>query len=645
MGQQGPRRVTPRRTSGNAPGPNSPVEFAKLLRCGLRWRIARLAPASKPGACGLRGRPEGVNLKRLCPKCGKKTQEARCPDDGTATLVLSQNPDSKLPEGTEVNGRYRIDKIIGQGGFGAVYKAKNMATDQDIAIKLLAVALDQDDSDVIQRFFAEAQVTASLKHPNTIKVFDFGQTEGGALYIAMELLSGRPLNEELRDRMAEDQPFTELESITIGSQVLRSLSEAHVANLVHRDLKPHNIFLHQVHGDDPVVKVLDFGIAKRLGSNLTGTGKAFGTPAYMSPEQAQNKNVDQRSDIYSLGCVLYQLATGKTPFDADNPLSILMMHVTENPPDLRGAARSPVSENFVRVIEKAMAKQPSERFDTAIEMRQALDACRGADRIDPIRQTMLPSGKAVSDDTEAETESYDVVLGRSKTSAYADAGKPRTPPALRPATGPRGVTPIAGVPFDSATAGIRATADDLSLPSSQKSLPLAMLAAGGAVLALVAAIGGYFATRNDEKPVAPPVALVAAPAQAAAAAPVAAPAPSLPVAEKAPAGPVEVVLNSKPGNAAVKVGEKELGKTPYTLKIQGAERVTVLLQAEGYADREMDVSRNDAPSLQVELRKVDVVEDRSGEVKKLGVAPVKPKTGGKASGDKANNKSALEERL
>ncbi len=178
--------------------------------------------------------------------------------------MLAQNPDSRLIEGAEVNGRYRIDRLIGQGGFGAVYRATSMATGSEIAIKVLGVSLANDDSELIQRFYAEAQITAALKHPNTIRVFDFGQTDSGALYIAMELLIGQALNELLRDRKRAGTTLDQAETVRVGVQTLRSLAEAHVNNLVHRDLKPHNIFLNEVLGDDAVVKVLDFGIAKRL---------------------------------------------------------------------------------------------------------------------------------------------------------------------------------------------------------------------------------------------------------------------------------------------------------------------------------------------------------------------------------------------
>ena len=328
-------------------------------------------------------------MMRLCPKDGIKTEQERCPECGTATLVLAQNPESKLAEGTEVNGRYRIDKMIGQGGFGAVYKATHLATDQEMAIKVLGISLDSDESDLIQRFFAEAQITAGLKHPNTIRVFDFGQTEGGALYIAMELLNGADLNDLLKMRKETGEAMSEEETVRIASQTLRSLAEAHMAGLVHRDLKPHNIFLNEVPGDDPVVKVLDFGIAKRLGSNLTGTGQAFGTPNYMSPEQAQNRPIDARSDLYSLGVVMFQCVTMRCPFEGDNPLAVLLSHVTDQPPDLREVASVPLSEEFIQIVEKALAKDPFQRFEGAIEMRKALTSIGRVSR-----ETMVSSSDA-----------------------------------------------------------------------------------------------------------------------------------------------------------------------------------------------------------------------------------------------------------
>ena len=617
---------------------------------------------------------------RLCPKCGKKIREARCPDDGTATLVLAQNPDAKLTEGTEVNGRYRIDKIIGQGGFGAVYKAKNLATDQDIAIKLLAVSLDSDDSDMIQRFFAEAQVTASLKHPNTIRVFDFGQTEGGALYIAMELLSGRPLNEELRERVSVGKVFSEDEIITIGSQVLRSLAEAHLANLVHRDLKPHNIFLHEVEGDDSVVKVLDFGIAKRLGTNMTGTGKAFGTPTYMSPEQAQNKAVDRRSDIYSLGCVLYQLAAGRPPFDGENPLAVLLAHVAEPPPSLRDTARTPLSDRFLKVVDRALAKSADDRFATAIEMRQALELCRGADRsaTATAREAAAPAMASAADFIDEATSGCDAAQAPSRTVAYqipttpARGAAPVQPPALGPAIppppagkGPESSAVMAPVaptavattaparrPSDAAIA----QQDAAPLPRKRNKGALLLVGGGLAIVAIVAAVvlGGAKAEPPvDAKPgEGPDVKAVAALQPAAGSeprAPVAEPtvaAPEPKAVNNVPAGPLDIEVVSDPAGADVLLAGKVVGQTPYKVRVQGDEPVAATLHAEGYADKDFDIGRGNYPQFKANLRKLDEVEASAEAAKKsAGKSKGGGKKGGSGERTKGSDDNILNERL
>ncbi len=581
---------------------------------------------------------------RLCPKCGKKSAEARCPEDGTATLVLAANPDSRLAEGTEVNGRYRIRNMIGQGGFGAVYRATNIATDQDMAIKLLAVSLDSDDSDVIQRFFAEAQVTASLKHPNTIRVFDFGQTEGGALYIAMELLSGRPLNDVLKRRAADGKVLTEEETITIGVQILRSLAEAHSANLVHRDLKPHNVFLHEVEGDDPVVKVLDFGIAKRLGSNLTGTGKAFGTPTYMSPEQAQNQQLDNRSDLYSLGCVLFQCVVGKPPFEGDDPLAVLLAHVTKPPPDLRQVAATPVSEAFVSVIEKSMAKEPTDRFSSAIEFRQALESCRGRNRTELAR--------AASSAAIAELMQGAPVRGPDEhTVAYGAPGEERT--TAFPGLTPRHVTPAAGsksrqsviAPPRSATStrnrvvsAETGETDDEPLPRSNKKV--LWIGGGVAVVAFVTvfALGGR--TTTPVEPAAPvaaaPVAPTPPPPEPPAAPASEAKAPEAkPVAPPAQAEAVQVQLDSDPSGATVVVAGESLGKTPLAVSVPPGGHVSARLRLPGHRDLEIEVVPTDAPAKTARLTPVPSAKS----------PPTVRKPGGGGSKPGKDGSSSLDERI
>jgi hypothetical protein len=205
--------------------------------------------------------------------------------------------------------------------------------------------------------------------------------------------------------------------------------------------------LHEVEGDDPVVKVLDFGIAKRLGSNLTGTGKAFGTPTYMSPEQAQNKGLDRRSDLYSLGCVLYQLAAGRPPYDGENPLSVLLSHVADPIPDLRQSSLVPLSEAFVRVVERAMAKNPEDRFANALEMRQALEACRGAPRVGPTRSLRVIADAAMVSqaDLDGSTDGYDALAVEPRTAAYKMPSAPGAASSAPPLQGP-GAIPLSGPP-------------------------------------------------------------------------------------------------------------------------------------------------------------------------------------------------------
>ncbi|MCA9555367.1 MAG: serine/threonine protein kinase, partial [Myxococcales bacterium] len=234
--------------------------------------------------------PQGA-VRRRCPVCEQVMAEAVCPRDRMATLLVDApvHAAPALTRGEVLAGRYEILEPIGQGGYGHVYRARHLGTGQDVAVKLLRVPAEEDGAFAVQRFFLEARVTSGLTHPNTVRVFDFGQDDAGRVFLVMELLFGRTLREELRVRKARGQRFSDPEVVQIGAAITRSLAEAHEQGLVHRDLKPDNVFLHQVAGDDPVVKVLDFGIAK-LGTGhrhtLSSDTSVPGTPAYMSPEHA-----------------------------------------------------------------------------------------------------------------------------------------------------------------------------------------------------------------------------------------------------------------------------------------------------------------------------------------------------------------------
>ena len=575
-------------------------------------------------------------MMRLCPKCGVKTEEARCPDDGTATLVLAQNPESRLAQGTEINGRYRVDQLIGQGGFGSVYKATHLTTSQEMAIKVLGVSLDDDDSELIQRFFAEAEITAALKHHNTIRVFDFGQTEGGALYIAMELLTGRDLNDLLKERRAADRAMTQEETVSIASQTLRSLAEAHMAGLVHRDLKPHNIFLNEVPGDDPMVKVLDFGIAKRLGSNLTGTGQAFGTPSYMSPEQAQNKPIDARSDIYSLGAVMYQCISGHCPFEGDNPLAVLLAHVTDKPPDLRPRAATPVSEEFVKVIERALSKSPDDRYESAIAMRQVLSQLGGGAMVDAIgaptrlgvgnppqraERTSAGESRPIEIDDAGEddrTAAYVVPRGgvavASEAEASADDTGVVTAPGRTEAFFVRNeATEVAAdVPSAASSDAIY----DGATKASKKGLGL-VIALGLATVVLAGGAAAMWLGGDKELTPTPPAAVddSAKPEAVAkltpppevdagpAAEPDAGPQEADVAADVPPPAPVvvEVEVRTEPTGATVEVDGKALGSSPLKIKVSADKPVRARLTLKGYRDTEVMLAHSDSDGRTVKL--------------------------------------------
>ncbi len=328
--------------------------------------------ATVPDATAVDGLP-----MRYCPVCGTAVGARFCPTDGTATVVRRALApgDLEYQPGRVVDGRYRIGRRLGHGGFGAVYSATHTGTGQPVALKVLNVALSADNAPIVRRFWQEAQVTARLRHANTVRVFDVGQTEEGAFYLTMELLEGRTLQQYLDDL----GPLDEEAAVRLGVEVLKSLQEAHAAGLVHRDLKPANIML--CAGDtpgQPQVKVVDFGIARTVDSSLTKTGAALGTPAYMSPEQCRGLPVDGRSDLYALGALLYRCVADRPPFVDENPLTVLFQHADTPPPDLMTVAPQCLSPEFCAVVTRALAKDPGGRYADAKAMRDALEAPRSA---------------------------------------------------------------------------------------------------------------------------------------------------------------------------------------------------------------------------------------------------------------------------
>ena len=318
-------------------------------------------------------------MTRFCPVCGTHSEADFCAKDGTATVVQRTllPADLDYSPGRVVQGRYRIVDRIGRGGFGAVYSAIHTGTGQDVALKLLHVDLSSDNIEIVRRFWQEAQITARLRSAHTVRVFDVGQTEEGAFYLTMEHLHGVTLAAVLDDLARRGTTMHQREALRIAIEICRSLQEAHRAGLVHRDLKPGNVML--VRHDDEAeaqAKVLDFGIARRADSSLTGQGAALGTPAYMSPEQCRGLDVDGRSDLYALGVILFRCVAGRTPYVDENPLTVMFQHTIAAIPDPRTWAKQSVSDEVAALIRRALAKDPNERFADAKELREALETLR-----------------------------------------------------------------------------------------------------------------------------------------------------------------------------------------------------------------------------------------------------------------------------
>jgi serine/threonine-protein kinase len=263
-------------------------------------------------------------------------------------------------------GRYEVETLLGQGGMARVFRGTDRVLDRTVAIKVLSPQFADDDQ-FVARFRREAQAAAGLNHPNIVGVYDTGD-QGDVHFIVMEYVEGRTL----RDVIRSDGPLLPERAAEIGGAVARALSSAHEAGLVHRDIKPGNIMLTR----EGEVKVMDFGIARTsTGDTLTQTAAVLGTASYLSPEQAQGLPVDTRSDIYSLGCVLYEMLTGRAPFIGDSPVAIAYMHVKEDPvPPSR--LNPDVPPTLDAVVLKAMAKNPANRYETAEELRADLERAR-----------------------------------------------------------------------------------------------------------------------------------------------------------------------------------------------------------------------------------------------------------------------------
>ncbi|MBM4346367.1 MAG: serine/threonine protein kinase, partial [Deltaproteobacteria bacterium] len=311
-------------------------------------------------------------MRYVCPECDRVFPEKlpACPADGALLLgVQDAAPDPLV--GTTLDARFRVDRLLGQGGMGAVYAGEQVSVGRTVAIKVIRGDAGRD-AEVVKRFHREARVISQLAHGNVVQLIDFGQTEQGLLYLAMELVAGQSLADEIAKG-----PMALQRAANIVGQVCDALAAAHALGVVHRDLKPDNILLTSQPGAADVVKILDFGIAKVAkradeGTALTQTGAIIGTPQYMSPEQIDaSGQVGPATDLYALAVIAFELLAGRPPFEDKESIALLIKHLRDRPPLLREvAANSQLPEAVETFVQKNLAKDPLQRSASALAFKQ-----------------------------------------------------------------------------------------------------------------------------------------------------------------------------------------------------------------------------------------------------------------------------------
>lgn len=307
---------------------------------------------------------------KVCPSCQIKYSPdlERCPDDNSLLAVVRRDPFI----GKLIADKYQIVEVLGMGGFATVYKAEQKGLRRSVAIKILHAEF-VDKPDKIRRFQHEAESISTLVHPNVAAVYDYGVLPEGQPYLAMELAPGTTL----ADILSQQKRLESERAIKIFLQACDGIAAAHAIGLIHRDIKPSNILLDKGEDDIETVKILDFGLAKVVSDeennreHLTMTGEVLGTPAYMSPEQCTGGAIDYRTDIYSFGCVMYEVLSGRLPIEGENSYEMMNKHINEAPLSLSKSGVS-VPPRLVKIVTKALEKDPGDRFENFDDLKDAL---------------------------------------------------------------------------------------------------------------------------------------------------------------------------------------------------------------------------------------------------------------------------------
>lgn len=522
--------------------------------------------------------------------------------------------------GDVLEGRYRIIEVLATGGMGVILQAKHMRMGRDVAIKILHPHIAQEDN-VVARFEREVRLAQMLNHPNTIRLYDFGEAENGLIYVVMELLEGA----DLKEIIAEEGPLSVGRSVELALQVLDGLGEAHEQDFVHRDLKPSNIFVTKDRRGDDLVKILDFGIAKSLeegDADLTATGSICGTAAYVAPEYLHDPTPSRAADVYAVGLILLEMLTGKRAFYGTTTAQTLMMQMQREIQLPRPLAATPLGE----VIACAAAKDASQRYQTADEMFQALSTIAGELPSDlrlrpqqvgellrppsgtfPGMGTNTPNGAARQQDssTSLPQANHTPPTGEHVTPSVDDLSDDETL-----------ITPMPS-PLDKTHEEVPLRAPDYSAAANEQSdgkkKRLVMIGGAVVVLAAVAALGlsGVFSADEPNEPAAPAASAQEQqiqPQPQSQAKPAAAPAAEAGEGKEAAqeAEPkvvtAEFRIDSSPAGATVFDGEETLGTTPLDKSYQEAQLPrTLRVTKDGFQDATIELAADSGEDQQVML--------------------------------------------
>ncbi len=564
---------------------------------------------------------ESQAIKRLvCPACNARFDGGTfCSKDGTPLVEDENIGRSTNRVGQTLADRYKLLRLLGEGGMGQVYEAQHVNINKRFAIKMLRPEI-VSNPEATQRFRQEAWSASSIGHENIIGIDDFATLPDGSVYLAMEFLDGQSLAERLK----KGPPLDMAQALSAFMQICRGLGAAHDKGIIHRDMKPENVFIGDKQGR-LVVKILDFGIAKVSGadgtSHLTRTGQIFGTPHYMSPEQALGKPLDNRSDIYATGVMLYETFTGRIPFEAESFMGILTKHIM-TPPQRPCEIAPDVPEVIEHVILTAMSKDPDHRYQDMASFHDALWSAAG--ELAPELVTATPSQPM-----KAPSSQPMPVSGLSQTYPAAPlvGGKRPSGPMSAPGRVSRVMTPVSAASLPAAKGRISASAQAQTMQGAEAAVALADSSGLDPIVTTGSGTARTRPVTSDDLD-APPrskaglvVALVLLALGAGGGvwywqtqrAPVVAPTPQPPTPQPTPqptpppAKAEAVLIESVPSRAKVLQDGKEIAETPHPFVLHSGEKVTVTLVKEGYVSQSVDLDVDKGKKVLIRLEK-DKVE-------------------------------------